>query len=170
MYFTKFKSKLSILKEKAIEMKEKVIELKDKTVETTAKKMSESSLVLKTESELTEFIAKSENKKFTTKEGEEKTFIKRVFVIAGNGKENFFQDMIIALPILLTKAFSQSLQIKMIDTSNENIDLKPYKNEVFPALFIFENKELYKTISGEENVKKVVKTMSLDINKTIEEI
>ena len=78
--------------------------------------------------------------------------------------------MIIALPILLTKAFSQSLQIKMVDTSNEEIDLKKYHNEVFPALFIFENKELYKTISGEENVKKVVKTMSLDINKTIEEI
>lgn len=91
-------------------------------------------------------------------------------MIAGNKEQNFFQDMIIALPILLTKAFSQSLQIKMVDISKEDIDLKKYHCEVFPALLIFENKELYKTISGEENVKKVVKTMSLDINKTIEEI
>jgi len=37
-----------------------------------------------------------------------------------------------------------------------------------PALVIFENEKVYKVIQGEENIQKVVKTASLDINKTIE--
>jgi hypothetical protein len=37
-------------------------------------------------------------------------------------------------------------------------------------MIVYENKEIYKIISGEENIKKVVKSFSLDINKTIEEL
>lgn len=61
MDFAKFKSKV-------IEFKDKAIELKDQTIESTAKKISESSMVLKTQKDFDEFVLKSENKKFTTKE------------------------------------------------------------------------------------------------------
>jgi hypothetical protein len=33
---------------------------------------------------------------------------------------------------------------------------------------VFENKKLIKTISGEENIKKIVKTLKLDINNAID--
>jgi hypothetical protein len=68
-------------KQKALELKQKAVEITNKTIENTAQKLSESSFVVKNEKELDEFIQKSENKSFVTKEGESKVFIKRVLVI-----------------------------------------------------------------------------------------
>jgi len=56
------------LKQKAQEIKTKAVDFTQKTIETTATKVSQSSLVLKNEEELKDFIAKSENKTFTTQE------------------------------------------------------------------------------------------------------
>jgi len=56
------------LKQKAQELKTKAVDFTQKTIETTATKVSQSSLVLKNEEELKDFIAKSENKTFTTQE------------------------------------------------------------------------------------------------------
>jgi hypothetical protein len=78
--------------------------------------------------------------------------------------------MLIYLPVLLTKSFSQNLSLKLVDSNNESIDLKKYGIEEVPTLLVYENKIVYKIISGEENIKKVVKSFSLDINKTIEEL
>ena len=163
MDFAKFKSKLG-------ELKDKAVEFKDKTVENTAKKISESTLVLVNQQSFEEFIQKSENKKFTSKEWVEKTFVKRVFILIWDSKKDFFKDLIVSLPILYTKAYSQSLLFKVVDISTGNIDYSKYEIKDFPSILVFENKELYKIIAGEENVKKVVKTLSLDINKTIDEI
>lgn len=163
MDFSKFKTKLS-------EFKDKAVEFKNKTIETAAKKIWESSIVISRQEDLDDFISKSENKKFISKEWEEKIFIKRSFIILWDSKKDFFKDMLISLPILLTKAFSQSLSIKLIDISNEKIDVSKYEIKEFPAMIVFENKEVYKIISWEENLKKVVKNLSLDINKIIEEL
>ena len=163
MDFSKFK-------QKAQELKTKAVDLTQKTIEKTATKVSQSSLVLKNEEELKDFIAKSENKTFTTQEWVEKTFTKRVFLVAWDSKKEFFKEFLVYLPVFLTKAFSQNVSFKVVDIQNTQIDLWQYEIPEFPALLVFENKELYKLILWEENVKKVVKSLSLDINKTVEEM
>jgi hypothetical protein len=72
---------LNSLKQKALELKKKAIDITNKTIINTAQKLSESSFVLKDEKELDDFISKSENKSFITKEGESKVFIKRIIII-----------------------------------------------------------------------------------------
>lgn len=160
----------SKVKAKALELKNKAIELKNKAIESTAKKISESTLVLINQQNLEDFILKSENKKVTTPEWEEKIFTKRVFVIFWNSKENFFKEFMLSLPILITKAFSQNISFKVVDISNVSIDYSKYEIKEFPSILVFQNKEVYKLISGEEKFKKVVKSLTFDINKTIEEL
>lgn len=160
----------SKLKEKALKLKEKAIELKDKTVDMTAEKISKSSLVLQTQEDFDNFVLKSENKVFVNKEGEEKLFEKRCLVIFWDSKEDFFKEFLVLIPVLLTKSFSQNIALKIVDVKNEKIDMKKYNFSKIPSLIVFENKEIYKIITWEDNIKKVVKSLTLDINKTIEEI
>ncbi len=158
------------LKTNALKAKDKAVELKNKWVDFTATQISKSSLMIKDNTELEAFILKSANKTITKEDWEEKTFIKRVIVLVWDSKENFLKEMMLSIPILLTKSFSQSVQLKIIDTFEKKVDLEKYNLNILPCLVIFENKEIYKIISWEENIKKVVNSLSLDINKEIEEI
>jgi hypothetical protein len=58
----------------------------------------------------------------------------------------------------------------MADCNNTALLLEEYNIWEFPALLVFENKQLYKMILWEDNVKKVVKTLDLDINNTIDQL
>lgn len=160
----------SKIKQKAIELKDKAIELKDKTVDMTAEKISKSSLVLQGQEDFDKFILKSENKTFLNQEWETKVFEKRCLVIFWDSSKDFFKEFLLSIPVLLTKSFSQNVALKIVDVKDEKIDIKKYSLSEIPALIVFENKEVYKTITWEDNIKKVVKSLTLDINKTIEEI
>jgi len=157
-------------KKKALELKNKAIELKNKWIDYSAKKVSESSLVLKSQEEVDNFILKSQNTTFTNKEWETKIYEKRCALIIWDSNKNFFKEFLLSFPILLTKWFSQNLPLKIIDIQNIKINLEKYNLSEIPSLIIFENKEVYKIIIWENNIKKVVKSLSLDINKTIEEL
>jgi len=50
------------------------------------------------------------------------------------------------------------------------VDLKKYTFKTYPSLILFENLKVSKVIEGEENIQKVVNSLSLDINKTINEL
>ncbi|MGE4443764.1 MAG: hypothetical protein AB7E37_02080 [Candidatus Altimarinota bacterium] len=163
MDFSKFK-------EQALQLKQKAIDVKNKAVDFSAEKISQSGLVLKNQSDLDALVGKSENKTITTKDGDEKIFVKRSILLAGDANKDFFKEFIISIPVLLTKSFSQSLAIKVLDIHNQNIDISQYEIQELPALIVFENKKVYKIIIGEDNIKKVVKSLTLDINRTIEEI
>ncbi len=158
------------LKAKFNQFKEKAIEITDKTIEMTAKKISESTLVIKTQNEFETFISKSENKKFINDKWEEKIFTKRVFIVFWDSKQDFFKEFMLSLPVLLTKSFSQNISFKVVDISNKEINYSLYELKDFPTLLVFENKEMYKSISWEENLRKIVNSLTLDINKTIEEL
>lgn len=158
------------LKEKAIKLKDKTIELKNKTVDFTAEKVSTSGLVIKTQTDLEKLITKSENKVVTTKEGEEKVFVKRSMLVVGDSQKDFFKEFLLSIPVLLTKSFTQSISLKMVDIHDAQMNLDSYNLSEMPVLIVFENKEVYKTIIWEDNIKKVVKSFTLDINKSIEEI
>lgn len=160
----------SKLKEQALQLKQKAIDVKNKAVDFSAEKISQSWLVLKNQSDLELLIWKSENKVITTKEWDEKTFVKRSILVVGDAGKDFFKEFIISIPVLLTKSFSQSLAIKILDIHNKNIDVSEYELQELPALIVFENKKVYKIIIWEDNIKKVVKSLTLDINRSIEEI
>lgn len=157
-----FKDRLKAVKDKAIWAK-------DKAVNFWAAKISNSRLIIKDEDEFYDFIDMSKNKKSTTDDGEERIYTKRVIVIAWDSEEDFFQDFVLTIPKLLTKTFSQSVKLKMIDTQNIQIDLTKFEIESFPCMIVFENKEIYKKIYGEENIKKLFKWFNFDINKAIDE-
>lgn len=135
------------LKEKAIKLKDRTIELKNKTVDFTAQKVSSSGLVIKTQADLEKLITKSENKVMTTKEGEEKVFVKRSMLVIGDSQKDFFKEFLLSIPVLLTKSFTQSISLKMVDIYNIEINLDIYNLSEIPALIVFENKEVYKTIT-----------------------
>lgn len=157
-------------KQKAKDFWGKVVELKDKTLDYTAQKISESSMVIKDQTELEKFILGSANKVFTSKDGEEKTSIKRVLLLVGDSKQDFYRDFLGLIPVLLTKWFTQNMSLKIVDVNNDKVQLSWYDIWEAPVVLVFENREVYKTISWEENVKKLVKSLTLDINKTIEDI
>jgi len=50
------------------DLKEKVLKFKDETITSGAKKLAESSMVIKSKEDLDKLIAKSKNTKFTSKE------------------------------------------------------------------------------------------------------
>lgn len=158
------------LKKKALELKEKAVEFTDKTLEQTALKVAQSSLVLKDQSELETLIKKSENKQFITQEGQEKTFIKRSYLVVWDSTQNFYKEFLFQLPVFLTKTFSQNVVFKMADIKNEKISFETFAIPQTPALLVFENTSLYKMILWEDNVKKVVNSLELDINKTVDEM
>lgn len=160
----------SKIKAKAFQFKDKVVEFTDKTIVEAAKKVSQSNIVLKNQVELDEFILKSENKTYTNDLWESKVFTKRCLVIFWDSTKDFFREFLFLLPVLLTKWFSQNLSIKLIDINNKEIEYSKYDLKEIPSMIVFENKIIYKIIIWEENIKKVVKSLSLDINKSIEEI
>ena len=157
------KWKLSILWKKAVEMK-------DKTITFASEQISKSALIIDTQDELNNFISQSENKIYKTDSWEEKIFTKRVILIIWDWKKDFFKDLILKLPLILAKTFSQNLKLKLIDVNNLNIDLKIFELNELPAVIIFENKEIYKKFNWEEKLNKIISDLTLDINKTIDEI
>ena len=151
------------------DFKKKALKFKDDIFEKWAKKMANSSMVINTIDELEKFIKKSETKIFTSKETwKVKEFTKKVIVIFAEKESDFFKNFLIWLPILITKAFSQNIPLKMCDI--EIKDLKQYNIKEQPCLVVFETEEVIKIIEWEENISKIVKKVDLDINKAIEEI
>jgi len=70
-------------------------------------------------------------------------------------------------PSLLAKAFSQNISLKLAKSDIKDVDLAKYKVKEIPSLVVFENKKVFKVISGKQNILKLVKSLNLDINKEI---
>ena len=150
------------------ELKKKALKFKNDVVEKGAKKLAESSMVINKIDELEEFIKKSQTKSFTSSEtGETKKFIKKVIVIFADNKSDFMKKSLIGLPVLITKAFSQNIPLKMCDIKIE--ELNKYDIKKLPTLVVFETEEIIDIIEGEEDVNKITKSLSIDINKSIED-
>lgn len=160
----------SKLKEKASNLQKKAKQAADDALKYSAGKLADSKFTLKNISEISEVIQESENKKKKLDSGEEKTFIHQSIIIFCDTKSDFFESLLLGFPVLATKAFSQNVTIKLADIDTEWFKKEEYKIQNFPALVLFENTKVKKVLEGEEKVQKVVKNMSLDINKTIDEL
>jgi len=150
------------------ELKKKALKFKDELIENWTKKLVESSMVINKIEDLEEFINKSETKTFTSKETwETKEFIKKVIVIFADKESDFMKNSLLGLPVLITKAFSQNIPLKMCDIKLE--DLKKYDIKKLPTLVVFQTKEIIDVIEWEEDINKITKSLSIDINKSIED-
>lgn len=158
------------LKKKALELKDKWVELWKKAIDETAKKVGESSLVLKDNDQFLYLVEKSKNSTFETESWELKNYTKRSYLIIWDSSKDFFKKMLISLPVFLAKTFSQDAYFKMLDINNKEISLQNYEILEYPCMMVFENKELIKVVYKEENLNKIVKSLSLDINKTVDEL
>jgi competence protein ComGC len=69
--------------------------------------------------------------------------------------------------LLITHMVTRQLTV---DKDMKDADFAPYSVTQFPALLVFENTKHIKTLQGEENIQKVVKSLSLDINSTIDSL
>ncbi|MCD5375284.1 hypothetical protein LR010_02400 [Candidatus Gracilibacteria bacterium] len=159
------------LKDEALKLKNKAVEVGKDAVEFSAGKLADSSLTLKTTQDLEKFIEKSSTttgKDSST--GKEKKFKHQVIIIFVDLKSDFFKELLYKLPVLSTKAFSQNIALKAADINMKDIDSKKYKIGKQETLAVFQDKEVIKTLEGEEMIQKVVKSLSLDINKSIEEL
>jgi hypothetical protein len=113
---------------------------------------------------LDKIIEKTIPKEFTSKETWEKKVFKKYAVIIFVKKDtDFYKEALIEIPVLATKAWSQNIPLKITE-----LEYKWVKE--FPSLVVFENKKIYKILSWEENIKKIVKNMDFDIIKLIENL
>ena len=151
------------------EFKKKALSIKNNLVEAWAKKIANSNMVINKIDNLEEFIKKSETKVFTSKETwETKEFIKKVIIIFAKKDSDFFKNFLIWLPVLVTKAFSQNIPLKVCDIDLK--DLSEYNIKSQPSLLIFETENVIKTIEWEEKILKITKDLNLDLEKSIENV
>lgn len=158
------------LKKEALKLKDKAQEVWKKAVVYWAEKLADSSAVIKKKKEFDALIASSQNTSHTTESGEKKTFSHRSIALVIDVNSDFFKSMLLSFPVLQTKAFSQSIKIKMLDSKAEWINLEVYNVDEIPSLIVFENEKKIKVISGQEKVENLVKSLNLDINKEIDEM
>lgn len=150
------------------ELKKKAIKFGNDMVETWAKKLAESSMVINKIEDLEKFIEKSKTKTFTSSEtGVTKEFIKKVIVIFAEKDSSFMKKSLVWLPVLITKAFSQNIPLKMCDIKLE--ELKKYDIKKLPTLVVFETEKIIDVIEWEKDINKITKSLSIDINKSIED-
>lgn len=153
------------------ELENKMFSITSNFIKSTAETLSNSNFTVNSKEELAVLIKKSSNKSFLDKEtNKKKEFIKRSIVIFWDEKTDFFKNALYMLPVLWTKSFSQNIYIKLARSDIEGIKMELYWVNKLPSMVVFENEKVIKLITSEKDILKVVKSISLDINKTIDNI
>ena len=137
----------------------------------TEEKLRNSKYVIKDKDNMKDLIDSSEEKKFEEKNTWiKKTFIRRSLLFVCDDTSEFTSKLLYKLPIIFTKSFSQNIYFWILLWDVEGIDVKKMKIESRPTLVLYENKKAVKYIAWEENIQKVVNSLNLNINKTIDEL
>lgn len=128
-------------------------------------------MTLNTIAELDKFLEKSKTTVGKDSQtGKEKKFKHRIIVIFADTKSDFFTQMLYIFPILSAKVFSQNMHIRLANISMKKLDKDMYHINATEVLVVIENMKVIKTINGAENIQKIVKSLSLDINKSVDEL
>lgn len=125
----------------------------------------------KSKSEIDDIIEKSKTTEFFKQETWETKFYKhKTILIVVDEKSEAFKDLSILYPIFKTKTFSQNMSILMSNFQIEDLNLQEkYELSELPAMIVFQDKEIYKTIFWKENIEKIWKTVKMNIEQTIDE-
>lgn len=158
------------LKEKANELKKKALEAKDIAIKKTLEWIYNSQICIKTQTDFDSFVLKSLNNFYTDKEWVKKETVRRSLIVYWDFQDKEFQKVLIWIPVLIAKWFSENTGLKILDTNNTDVKTEIYEEFEKPSILMYENKLLEKIVPGKESVLKVVKSLNLDINKTIDEL
>ena len=160
---------LQDIKQKAKVLKSSAKESSRSALSYGKEKLATSRFMLDDMDKVEGFIDMSLDSDFINKKSwEEKVFKHKIIIIFLDVKSDFFTRMLYQFPILITKAFSQNIALKLADIRMSGLNKKDYGISSGPSLVLIENKKVLKVIEGEENIQKVVKTLNLDINKSID--
>ncbi|MDD2871357.1 MAG: hypothetical protein PHS49_05175 [Candidatus Gracilibacteria bacterium] len=169
---SKVTDKKNEIKSKSEEIKNDVTQKKDEVINKGKQGFFSIKFGVNTKEELDFIIKKSATTSITNPEtGEEKSYRHKSMVIFAEQGSEFMKKAYYIVPVIVTKAFSQNIAVKLANSKIEGVDLKKFAVEEnnLPCIAIFEEEKYLKTISGEENILKLVKSLDLDINKLIEE-
>ena len=161
------------IKEKALNLKEKASGQTQRALIYGSKKLINSKFTIDTKEELNAIIKKSETTTYTNKEtGEEKQNKHQSLVVFADEWSDFFKKALYMLPVLITKAFTQNISVRLAKTKIEWVKLSDYKvkAKALPCLVIFEEEKVLTTIEWIENILKLVKSPDFNINKLIKNI
>lgn len=137
----------------------------------TEDKLRDSRYIIKDADALKKLIDTSQEKKFTEKKTWiSKTFIWRAVLFVCEDEAEFTTKLLYKLPMILAKSFSQNIYFWVLIWDSEHIDISKFKIKSKPTLLLFENMKIKKQIVWEENIQKVVNSLNLNINKTIDEL
>ncbi len=157
------------LKKKALSFKDTAKKAGKDALEYGAGKLADSKFTLKDTKELQKFVQKSRPTKWKdSTTGKEKTYSHRVIIIFANPESDFFTRMVYELPILAAKSFSQNIALRLADATMKDLDTKHYQIQKDPVLVVIEDEKPIKHVVGDEAIKKIVTSMSLDIDSQIE--
>ena len=164
---------LEQIKKKALELKEKASEQTQKAIDYSAKKLTNSNYTIDKKEELDLIIKKSATTTFKNKETwvEKQNKHQSVIIFADEWSE-FFKEALYMLPVIITKAYTQNISVKLAKSKIEWVKLSDYKvkAKTLPCLVIFEDEKVLTTIEWSQNILKLVKSLDFDINKIIEGI
>lgn len=158
----------SQLKEKAKLFWIKVKETANKALEKWAKSLQNSLFVIKDSAGLEELINLS-----ASKIGQTGTiYEKKSLLVIGDPETDFFKKALYIFPVVYTKAWSQNTAVKLMSSKTVGIDFTKYGLSLskIPCCVVFADKKVSKIIAWEENINKLVTSLSLDIISTIEKL
>lgn len=141
----------SELKKKALELKDSAVKYGNETLDKTANKLKDSSLVIKDLAELNKFV--SENK--------------HTLVIFWKSETEFYKKSILTFPVLFAKGWANNYKIKMYDVVDFDSVKDNYKLEELPSMLIIEQGDIVEVVKWDENIMKVVKNLSLEVEWVI---
>ncbi len=152
------------LKEKMNWLKDKAIDITNKTLEKWAEAIQKSNFTIVDLATLESFISKSKN---YYNDVMKKEVTKCVIVIFATKGTDFFKKALYILPVVYTKSWTANIEVKLVDTNIEWIDLLKYNITELPSLVLFENEKVIKVVAWEEKINKIVTGLNLDIVSTI---
>lgn len=162
---------LQLLREEALKFKKKAQKVWSQVISVSAEKLAASKYTLTSKDDINTCIAKSQiTTGVDSKTGKPKDFKHRVVIIFVDITSDYFKTLLYKLPVLITKAYSQSIVLRLADISIKGLDTKAYKISWQETMVVFEDKKVIKSLEWQENIQKVVKSLSLDINRTIDSL
>lgn len=151
------------IKEKALEAKNALVKQADKAVSFSRDKVVNAALI-KEIKYLDEFIAKTAN--YTSSTGKEVVKIGILLVI--DTESDFYKKLLYVFPTLYTKGWSKNIDVKMLASNTKDFEKEKYGISSIPSLLVFNNTKVFKQVDSEEKILKIVRSPSLDLEKTIE--
>lgn len=151
------------IKEKTLEVKNTLIKQADKVVSLSRDMVVNTALIKETKY-LDEFIAKTAN--YINSTGKEVVKVGILLVI--DTESDFYKKLLYVFPTLYTKGWSKNIDVKILASNTKDFEKEKYGISSIPSLLVFNNTKVFKQVDSEENILKIVRSLSLDLEKTIE--